>query len=59
MYFFVKSVKNQEKPKVFGKTLEKTQGLQEKSKNQRFDRKTQDFGRKPKEWQRCHGYQAL
>ena len=48
MYFLVKC----EKPKVFQKTLEQTQGPQKKPKNPRFDRKTQDLGRKLKGWQR-------
>ena len=45
--------KNQEKPKVLSKTLEKTQGPQKKTKNPILLRKTQDLGRKPKQWQRC------
>src|SRR6218665_582436 len=44
--------KNQEKPEVLSKTLEKTQGPQKKPKNPRLLRKTQDLGRKPKQWQR-------
>src|SRR6218665_2451144 len=31
----------------------KTQGPQKKPKNPRLLRKTQDLGRKPKQWQRC------
>src|SRR6218665_1639392 len=50
VYFLVKT---QEKPKVFQKTLEKTKGLRKNPKNPRFDRKTQDLGRKPKGCQRC------
>ena len=45
--------KPQEKPKLFEKTLEKPKALRKKPKNTRFDRKPQDLGRKPKEWQRC------
>src|SRR6218665_1670023 len=40
------------KPKLFQKTLEKTQGCQKKPKNPKLDRRTQDLGRKPKWWQR-------
>src|SRR6218665_393417 len=56
MYFSVKCEKTQEtheKPKVFLSTLEKTQGPQKKTKNPRWNRKTQGLGRNPKEWQRC------
>ena len=52
MYFSVKYEKNQEKPKLLEKNLEKTQGSQKKPKNLRLVRKTQDLGRKPKGWQR-------
>src|SRR6218665_4052374 len=45
MYFLVKCEKAQEKSRVFQKALEKTKVLR---KNPRFDRKTQDLGRKPK-----------
>jgi len=45
--------KTQENPKVFQKTLEKTQGPQEKTQEPKIRSKTQDLGRKPKEWQRC------
>ena len=48
MYFSVKYEKTQEKPKLFGKNLEKTQRGQKKPKNPRLDRKTQDLGRKHK-----------
>jgi len=41
MYFSVKYKKTR-----------KTQGPQEKTKNPRSEQKTQDLGRKPKEWQR-------
>jgi len=45
MYFSVKYEKNQEKPKLFEKNLEKTQGCQKKtkigSKNPRSWEKTQ------------------
>ena len=47
MYFVWK---NPRKTEGVWKTLEKTQGPQEKPKNPRLDQKTQDFGRKPKEW---------
>ena len=55
MYFLVKCEKTQkakvfEKPPAGWKTLEETQGPQEKPKNPRFNRKPQDLGRKPKEW---------
>ena len=53
MYFSVTVEKKQEKPKVFEKTLEKTQGtLKENPETQDRIEKDQDLGRKPKEWQR-------
>ena len=50
--FSGKLKKNQEKPKVLSKTLEKTQGPQKKTQEPKIVRKTQDLGRKPKQWQR-------
>jgi len=41
------------KPKLFEKTLEKTQGTQKKTQEPKIGSKTQDLGRKPKGWQRC------
>src|SRR6218665_1596406 len=52
MYFRANFKKNQGKPKVLSKTLEKTQCPQKKNKNPRLLRKTQVVGRKPKQWQR-------
>src|SRR6218665_3447759 len=53
MYFLVKCEKKTRKTQGLLKNLEKTQDPQKKPKHPRFDRKTQDLGRKPKGWQRC------
>jgi len=42
-----------EKPNVLEKKPRKTQGPQEKPQEPKIWSKTQDLGRKPKEWQRC------
>jgi len=50
--FFPGNVKKPRRTQGLFKTLEKTQGLHEKTQNPRSDQKTIDLVRKPKEWQR-------
>ena len=51
--------KTQEKLKVLEKNLEKPKALRKNPRTQDWIKKTQDLGRKPKEWQRWSPCQML
>ena len=53
MYFPVQYEKTQEKPKLFEKNLEKTQGSQTKTQEPKIGSKNPRSWEKPKGWQRC------
>ena len=53
MYFSVKFEKNQEKPKLFEKTLEKTQGSQKKNQEPKIGSEN------PRSWEKTQGVETL